>query len=241
MTMMRLRRYKPVFELCRFFGVSKKQVRSIFITWVNFMYFTFKGLNWWPVRDLVSFYMPEDFKHKFPTTRVILDGTEIPVQKPANPLAQQDTFSTYKNRNTMKAVVGSTPGELISYSSPAYGGATTDRQIIERSDLPHRLDPCDSVIVDKGFSIEDLLIPYKVTINIPAFFRKQNKIDGKIVLRDRRLASKRVHIEREIGLVKTFKILTHSLNATGTALATRIFVGCFYLCNFRRNIVSNTA
>ena len=40
------------------------------------------------------------------------------------PLAQQITFSTYKNKNTAKVLIGVTPGGMVSYISPAYGGST---------------------------------------------------------------------------------------------------------------------
>ncbi|XP_070173745.1 uncharacterized protein [Littorina saxatilis] len=40
--------------------------------------------------------------------------------------AQRASFSTYKNTNTVKAVVGATLGGLISYISATYGGSTSD-------------------------------------------------------------------------------------------------------------------
>jgi hypothetical protein len=55
-------------------------------------------------------------------------------------------------------------------------------------------------MADKGFNVQDLFAPYDVTINIPTFFRKQNRMTGKTVLKDRAISSKRVHIERIIGL-----------------------------------------
>ncbi|ELT87812.1 hypothetical protein CAPTEDRAFT_212881 [Capitella teleta] len=51
-----------------------------------------------------------------------------------------------------------------------------------------------------------------------AFFKKQNKIEGDVVLKDREISSKRVHVERIIGLAKTYKILTYPLNHTKTSL-----------------------
>lgn len=92
-----------------------------------------------------------------------VDGTECPVKKPRMPTAQQSTFSTYKNRNTAKVLVGISPGGLCSYLSPAYGGSTSDRQIVGRSYL---IDMCDPGII----------------------------------------SSKRVHVERAIGLAKTYTI-----------------------------------
>jgi len=67
-----------------------------------------------PEQDVVRCFSPQDFKRQFPTTRVIIDGTECPVKKPKSPIAQQSTFSTYINRNTIKLRVGATPGGLVS-------------------------------------------------------------------------------------------------------------------------------
>jgi len=88
-----------------------------------------------------------------------------------------------------------------------------------------------------GFNVQDLFIPYDVTINIPTFFKKTNRMSTATVLKDRKLASKRVHVERIIGLAKTFKILKRPLNNTESALASQIIGVCFWLCNFRDCIV----
>ncbi|XP_062587737.1 uncharacterized protein LOC134249389 [Saccostrea cucullata] len=202
-----------------------------------------RELNFWPEKDLVTFFSPSDFYSKFPSTRVLIDGTEIPVKKPKPPIAQQATFSTYKNRNTVKVLVGSTPGGLISYVSPAYGGSASDRQLVERSPLlsADLFEPGDSLMADKGFNVQDLFAPKDVTVNIPSFFKQKNRMSGKTVLRDRKISSKRVHIERLIGLGKTYKILKTPLNTTETKLASEILFVCFTLCNFKKCIVPKHA
>lgn len=106
LTLIKLRRHKTNFELSRLFSVSEHSVINIWITWINFMSRQWKELDLWPTRDLVKFFSPKDFKSKFPSTRLIVDGTEIPIKKPKLPIAQQATFSTYKNRNTVKVLVG---------------------------------------------------------------------------------------------------------------------------------------
>lgn len=237
LTLIKLRRHKQNFELSRLFGISESCVSNIFCTWVRFMSLQWKEINLWPDRDLVRYYSPTDFRQKFPTTRVIVDGTECPVSKPKAPLAQQSTFSTYKNRNTVKVMVGATPGGLVSFVSPAYGGSTSDRQIIERGSMPNKCDPGDSVMADKGFNVQDLFAPYDVSVNIPSFFHKKNRLSGKTVQKDRKIASKRVHIERIIGLGKTYKILVEPMNHSEMLLATDIIFICYALCNFRKCIV----
>lgn len=241
LTLIKLRTHPTNQELTIFFGISLMQVSNVFITWINFMYCQWSEINWWPSRDLVKYFAPSDFRLKFPNTRVIIDGTEFPIMKPNDPKLQQATFSTYKNRNTMKVVVGATPGGLISYVSPVYGGATSDRQITERSNLPQMCDPGDDVMADKGFNVDDLFLPYNVSLNIPTFFSKKNRLSSKIVKRDRAIASKRVHIERIIGLGKTYKILRDPMNHIEYQLATQISSVVFWLCNFRRRIVPKNA
>ena len=241
LTMIKLREHTTHFSLSRLFNISENSVSNIFVTWINFMYRHWKETDLWPSKELVQYFSPSDFFQKFPTTRLILDATEYPVKKSTNPIIQQGTFSTYKNRNKAKVVVGATPGGMVSYISDAYGGSTSDRQIIERSDLMSKCDSGDSLMVDKGFTIQDLFIHSNVTVNIPTFFKNKNKISNSNLLKDRKISSKRVHIERIIGLAKTYKILSAPLNETEISLANEIIHICFYLCNFRNCIVSKTA
>jgi hypothetical protein len=241
LTLIKLREHTTNFNLSRWFGVAEATVTNIFVTWVNFMARQWAEVDWWPSGDMVRFYQPTDFKSKFPSTRVIIDGTECPIKKPKEPVLQQATFSTYKNRNTVKVLVGISPGGLVTYVSPAYGGSTSDRQICERSNLPNMCDPGDSIMADKGFNVQDLFEASMVKINIPTFFHKKNRLSGETVLKDRKIASKRVHVERIIGLAKTYKILKHPMNNTESALATEIIRVCFFLCNFRANIVPRDA
>ena len=236
-TLMKLRHAEPNAKLARMVGISEATVSNIFITWINFMYCQWKELEIWPRKDLVHFHAPEDFRLKFPTTRVIVDGTECPVKRLKNPKAQQQSFSTYKNRHTAKILVGSTPGGLVSYVSDAYGGSTSDRQIVERSNLARMCEAGDSIMADKGFNVQDIMAPYDVTVNIPAFFSRKNRLTSSTVLKDRKIANKRVHIERIIGLAKSYKILTRPMSPSEIKLSSRITFCCFMLCNFKQNIV----
>ncbi|ELT98802.1 hypothetical protein CAPTEDRAFT_101032 [Capitella teleta] len=230
LTLIKLRTYKTNKEIALLFRIKEPEVYNIFVTWVRFM-----SLQW----QMVDYYFPFDFKSKFPSTRIIFDGTEIPIKKPSDPVAQQATFSTYKNRNTAKSLIGITPGGLTTYVSDCYGGSTSDRQIVERSTI--KVEKGDSMMADKGFNVQDLFASQDVAVNIPAFFKKQNRIQGDVVLSDCRISSKRTHVERVIGLGKTYKILTHPLNHSETILSSDIVFICLMLANFRPCIVPKTA
>ena len=96
-------------------------------------------------------------------------------------------------------------------------------------------------MADKGFNVQDLFESAMITINIPTFFHKKNRMSGATVLKDRKIASKRVHVERIIGLAKTYKIIQQPMNNTESALATQIVTVCFRLCAWRLSIVPKDA
>ena len=75
-------------------------------------------------------------------------------------------------------LVGATPGGLISYISPAYGGSTSDRHVVERSPLVNICDPGDSIMSDKGFNVQDLFAHQDAKVNIPTFFKKKNRMSN---------------------------------------------------------------
>ena len=70
----------------------------------------YKELPIWPTRIIIDYHMPCIFLDLYPSTRCIIDATEIFIQ---NPSAQQLTFSNYKNRNTFKALIAISPSGAI--------------------------------------------------------------------------------------------------------------------------------
>jgi len=65
----------------------------------------------------------------------------------------------------------------------------------------------DDVMADRGFNIRHLLLPKNCTLNIPAF-SKGKALSKKALVKSRRIARLRIHVERGIRRLKTFKILT---------------------------------
>ena len=243
LTLMKLRQSKDDFELSGFFNLREPQVSVVFTTWVNFMYFQLSEIDIWPTRSAVDAHMPSNFKKVFPTTRVILDATEVPIQKPSACGPQRATFSTYKNKNTLKVIVGCTPKGAVSFVSDAYGGSASDRQIVERSELIRNksmFERYDSIMADRGIMVQDLFAGKDVYVNTPTMLKGKSQLEPEEVHRDRKVASKRIHVERIIGLAKTYKIL-NGINSNWMTLGNRIIKVCFLLCNFRRSIVKKHA
>ncbi|XP_062575195.1 uncharacterized protein LOC134237110 [Saccostrea cucullata] len=245
LTLIKLRQAKEDVELAMLFKVCESTVSKIITTWINFLYFQFKELEeqFWPSKDIIKEHMPTDFAKKFPNTRIILDATEQPIHKPSNLEAQSKTWSSYKHKNTLKTMVGITPNGAVSYISPAYGGSASDRQIIERSTLLNqdKFDSGDSIMADRGILVQDLFANQNISVNTPTLLKGKSQLSPEDIVRDRRVASKRIHVERVIGLAKRFKILKHELPMSKVPLASRIVYICFILSNFRNCIVDKSA
>ena len=219
------------------FQICQSTVSRIVTTWINFLYYKFRDIPIWPSREQVHITMPGQFRRLYPNTRIIIDATEVFIQRPSNPTAQQLTFSTYKNHNTAKVLAGITPSGAFSFISPMYGGSISDRQLFIESGLLEKLEPGDGIMADKGFNISDLLEPHGVILNIPP--RKNNEqLSEREIIETRRIASLRTHVERAFKRVKDFRIL-HDIPNNMAGLSSEIFYTCAILTNFQKPLVTD--
>ena len=205
LTLVRIRRGYELTHIAYLFGVSESQASRIFTTWTNVLYRCLRPTILWPSKDIVSQNMPESFK-PYPRTRIIIDCTELKIQKPFRPRAQRMTWSNYKHSNTAKILVGIMPSGAFTFVSKVYTGGISDLAIVERSGFVDKIQPGDDVMADRGFNIRHLLIEKKATLNIPAFSHGK-RLGSRAVKKSRNIASVRIHVERAIGRMKTFKIL----------------------------------
>jgi hypothetical protein len=156
-------------------------VSRVCTTWINFLLVKFKEVPLWPTREHVNSLMPTCFKEDYPSTRCIIDATEIYIQQPSSPIAQQLTFSSYKNHNTLKGIVGITPSGAVCFISKSFGGSVSDKELTAQSGILDLLDPGDSVMADRGFTIADLLEPRGVDLNIPPMKLQPQLTENELV------------------------------------------------------------
>lgn len=84
----RVRQGFPEQDLAVRFCMSQTSISRILITWSNYMYVMLGSLPLWPLRSVVNKNMPESLRITYPSTRVILDCTEIKVQTPSSKVAE---------------------------------------------------------------------------------------------------------------------------------------------------------
>lgn len=221
------------------FGICQSVVSQIVNTWIRFMFFRFKELDVFPSKEIVKLHMPECFIKKYSSTTLIIDATEIYIEKPNNPEAQQLTFSSYKNTNTLKALVGIVPKGAISFVSTLFGGSISDKELTQKSGLLDKLQHGDCIMADRGFNIQEMLASKGVKVNVPPFMNPTGQFEENELLETRRIATLRIHVERAMERIKNYHILDFiPITLCTNGLIDMIFFVCAMLSNFQPPLVN---
>ena len=223
-------------DLANRFNLSVSYVSRIWITWLDFLYTRVRSIPIWPSQSYIRETMPNSFKESYPNTRVIIDCTELFIEMPSQPRSQSATFSTYKNHNTGKGLIGISPRGDLTFISELYAGNTSDKQLTNDCGILKLLEPGDAVMADRGFEIADDL-PLGVALNIPPFLGEQEQFSEEDEIKTRRIAKHRIHVERAIQRIKSFRILQHALPISMAADLNKIWVICSYLTLFCRPLI----
>ncbi|XP_028132033.2 uncharacterized protein LOC114327558 [Diabrotica virgifera virgifera] len=189
-TLMKYRLNMYYSTLQNFFSVDIRTVRKIFVKWTRHLFTCFKKINFWDI----STTSEDQYK-------IILDCTEIPIERSTDPIIQQATYSTYCGTNTFKILIAcSEKGEII-YVSDVYGGCISDRKITAECGILELIQEGEFVLADRGFDISDLLEEKGVHLNIPPF-KKGAQLSEEDIIKTRAIANRRIIVENVIGLAK---------------------------------------
>ena len=123
MVLVRLRCGLLLEDVAHRFNLSLSHVSRIWVTWVNFLHQQLRILPIGPSRAFVDENMPQCFKSTYPSTRVIIDCTEIFLEMPSSCRSQSATFSTYKHNNTTKGLLSISPAGFPSFVSNLYAAS----------------------------------------------------------------------------------------------------------------------
>ncbi|KAM7308766.1 uncharacterized protein ISCGN_012399 [Ixodes scapularis] len=220
-------------DLAYRFRVSKATVSKVCITWISYVYLHLGQLHLWLPREAVDDAMPPAFKDRYPTTRVILDATEVKCEASSSLVLQSATFSPYKSTNTFKGLIGISPDGTVTFISELFTGSMSDKECVEKSGfLKLPFDDGDSVMADKGFRIEEMLKKINVRLNIPPFLRK-GYFTTEEVKETEQIASLRIHVERRIQRIKNFHIFDRPVQISLAPVVSEMWAICVALTNFQ--------
>lgn len=235
-TLMKLRLNLQYFDLGYRFKISSTTVQNIFLTFLHVLHeILFKGMmEIVPSREKNSFFIPICFA-AFPNTKMILDCTEIEVAIPSSMKDQKAVFSHYKQRHTFKVLIGIAPNATITYVSELFPGSSSDKVITKDSGVLSHMLAGDLILCDKGFLISDLCAPLGVSVNIPPFLTT-SQFSKEQVLVTRQIARARIHVERAISRLKSFRILDF-LTPNMRVYASKIMQTCAALVNMQYTLL----
>ena len=94
-------------------------------------------------------------------------------------------------------------------------------------------------MADRGFTIGEELFSLHVGLNIPAFLRGRKQLSEKEVVESRRIASVRIHVERAIRRMKSYRILNSIITIKSVKKMNKVVKVVGALCNLRPQLIKD--
>ena len=238
LVLMKLRLNLTNKDLAFRFQIAPTQVSTILGRCLPVLAQRLKWLIKWPSIDVIMKNMPKSFRKKYRRCRVIIDCSEVFIQRPSNLDARAKTWSNYKSHNTMKFLIGITPYGAVSFISKCWGGRVSDKEITEKSGFYDYIEVGDQVLADRGFLIADELAVRGATLAIPPFAKGKKQFSQREVENARKLSQARIHVERAIERVKRYQILKNTMAISMIPHADSILTICAALTNLQPKLVT---
>ena len=235
MTLVKLRLGLLNEDLADRFNVSPANCSNTFKTWIRLLAEILgKALVVWLPKESILENMPQVYRKAGHTKlRVVIDCSEVFIERAKSLDTQAVTWSDYKSHNTFKFLIGVSPTGFITYLSDCYGGRASDKFICSDSGFYDCLDYYDEVMADRGFQIREELMLKFCTLTVPPGARLKSQMTTKECMSTKKTANLRIHIERAINRIKTFRILKNILPITMLHHCDDIVRTCAALCNLK--------
>ena len=224
-------------DLAYRFGLSFSVVSRIYRVSLKKLSKLMHYLIIWPEKSALRKNLPKCFRKKYLRCVCIIDCTEIFIERPLNLNARAQTWSNYKNTNTIKYLVACTPSGAVSFLSEGWGGRVSDKEITVKSGFLDIIEPKDQILADRGFTVDQEIATRGGILEIPSFTKGKSQLSANEVDRSRQIANVRIHIERVIGRMRKWNILNTVVPITQADLLDDVMIIISGLVNLCGGIV----
>ena len=134
----------------------------------------------------------------------------------------------------------------LMFVSALFSGSISDNEICVQSKFYEYLSKKiaqgyltagDAIMGDKGFTINKELEDLGLRLNIPPFDPSAAQMSASDVADTNLIAAHRIHVERRIGRIKHFKLVSHKIPIKLFPIINEIWFVCSLLTNIQDNIL----
>ena len=241
LTLIRLRLGLLNEDLADRFNISPTICSNTFKTWVRLLNYTLgNALVKWLPSECIREHLPNIYKLKgHHNLRCIIDCSEVFIERPKSLQLQASTWSDYRSHNTFKFLIGISPTGYITFLSDSYGGRASDKFICNDSGFFELLERGDEIMADRGFQIKEELMLRFCHLSVPPGARVKAQMTTAECNKTKKIANLRIHVERAINRIKTYRILKTTLPITMLHHADDIIRVCAALCNLKPQLIAS--
>lgn len=214
--LMKIRHDLKLKFLADHFGLHITTVSTIFTNTLPKLAAIFRIFVFLPNVDQIQMSLPVSFRYRFHHVQSVVDSVGIQIEKPKNDvIAQRATFNTYYHGNVIKYSVACIPNGMIHHISFGFLGNTSDQKMIERDqDYTNQLHSGKAVLADRGYRhLADFFRNLRrgIKLIMPPVVGKNNMTDVEVE-DTRQISSNRIIIERVIGRMREFQLISHQVD-----------------------------
>ena len=144
-------------DLADRFNIAQQEVSEIFATWIDRMSDCLGQLSSTTERETMKRNLPKCFKPDYEDVYLIIDCSELYIEKPSQVIQQSATWSEYEGHNTGKGLIALSPLMLPVFASDIYLGSKSDEEILLQSGILSFAQQGDRLLADKGFIVQHIL------------------------------------------------------------------------------------
>ena len=133
----------------------------------------------------------------------------------------------------MKCLIAVNPNGGACFISDLFEGSIDDVTLFNQCRIINYINCGNFLLLDKGFTIQDLVLARQARVFIPPFLGKRDSFTKEEVILTKRIGKARIHVERFKERFKKFRLLDRTIPLSLVPIASQIVYVAACLVNFQ--------